>query len=47
MTVEEIRDSYVVCIWFNKQGYLKREVFHKNTLKLYDFNYKEAVLDYE
>ncbi len=43
MTVESIRDeNNVVCIWFNKFGYLKREVFDINTLNVYDSNNKKS-----
>ncbi len=40
MTIEDIRDNDAVCIWFNKYGYLKREIFNTNTLVLFDFNQK-------
>jgi len=47
MTVEEIRDRDIVCIWFNKQGYLKREIFNQDTLVMFDFNTGDSVLNFE
>ena len=43
MTVESVKDeNNIICIWFNKFGYLKREIFDIRTLSVYDFEEKES-----
>lgn len=37
MCIEEIRDDNVVCVWFNKYGYLKREIFNIEILTVCRF----------
>ena len=43
MTIEEIKNNHVVCIWFNKYGYMRREIFHIKTLNIYDSNSRKAI----
>lgn len=36
MTIEDVKEEgYVICMWFDGQGDLKREKFHKDLLRIW------------